>query len=276
VRTIEVRRVAWRPENPNRDKAGELLGPTDAVKLIDADTGGVVAVQHLLGDEALDDQRLLARWLRLGIKWDAGSGARLSGIAATNRAFGFLEPRPLRQQWVVSRSALSRDHAELDAILRRFANVCWSVFVDHAPKEAEQHLGLVSDSVHPDWLLAGVPWTSGIINHTNVLPYHRDSGNVKNAWSAMLTLREGVGGGGLHLPEYDATLGTPNGSIVIFNGQDVWHGVTPIESSGPRSYRFTLVWYTKAGIAGKGSAKEEIERARRRRTEIETESLVDS
>jgi hypothetical protein len=76
----------------------------------------------------------------------------------------------------------------------------------------------------------------------------------------MLVLRRGTEGGHLHLPEYDVTLAVPNNSVTIFNGQQEWHGVTPMQVQG-NGYRFSLVWYAKTGFTAIGSQADEARRA---------------
>ena len=64
----------------------------------------------------------------------------------------------------------------------------------------------------------------------------------------MLALRSGVDGGCLNVPEYNVTLGIPDRSLTIFNGQQAWHAVTPFYYRNKDAYRFTLVWYVKDHI----------------------------
>lgn len=280
MREIQVSRQPWERRDRHH-QAPDLEGVDEPIKLIDADTGRIIAVQALLGDTLLEEQRWLSRWLRFGMKWDdhskgmnvkteptagtTGQG-RLSGIRYPSRVFGYTEPKPLRRRWAASPSLLNRDYPEVAAVIERFTEENWKAFEEHAPEDAEQHYKLVHDLIHPDWMIGGYPWTSGVINNTAALPYHKDSGNIRSTWSAMLALRRNMAGGALHLPEYDITFGIPNGSITLFDGQGTWHGVTPMVPQRPDAYRFTLVWYTKSGIVKCGSAAEEIVEAKKRAT----------
>lgn len=280
VLEIQVTRQPWERRDRHH-QAPTLEGINEPVKLIDSDTGNTIAVQALLGDTLLEEQRWLSRWLRFGMKWDdhskgmnvktertegtTGQG-RLSGIRYPSRVFGFTEPKPLRRRWAASASLLTRDYPEVAEVIERFTTANWNLFQQHAPQDAEQHHALVTEKIHPDWLIGGHPWTSGVINNTAALPYHKDTGNIPSTWSAMLALRKNVTGGALHLPEYDVTFGIPDGSVTMFDGQGTWHGVTPMVPQRPDAYRFTLVWYTKSGIAKCGSAEEEAQEAKRRAT----------
>jgi hypothetical protein len=85
----------------------------------------------------------------------------------------------------------------------------------------------------------------------------------------MLAIRDGLDDGALHLPEYDITLGIPDGSVTLFDGQGTWHGVTPIVRRKKEGYRYTIVLYTKQGMVGAGNRLEEGEKAKRRATKAD-------
>ena len=109
--------------------------------------------------------------------------------------------------------------------------------------------------------LSGISYRSQTFGYTAPLPYHRDSGNVNGSWSAMITLRQDVGGGMLHLPELDSYLKCEDMSVAIFNGQQIMHGVTPLQPMTPRGKRYTIVFYAKAAFAGREQPEDELKRA---------------
>lgn len=274
MRRIEVTRKSWERRDRHH-QAEQFAGINESVLLVDAETQKPIAAQILLGDKLLQEQRELARWLRFALKWDdagvakskqATGNARLSGMRYPSKVFGFTEPKPLRRRYAASASALTRDFPRVRDILDTITVENWQMFSDFAPEEAAAHEALVRSKVNEDWFIAGKAWTSGIINNTAALPYHKDTGNIPTTWSAMLCLRGHVEGGGLHLPEYDVTFGIPNGSVTFFDGQNTWHGVTPLVHTRNDAYRFTLVWYTKNGFTKIGSAAEEMNAAKRRAT----------
>jgi hypothetical protein len=146
--------------------------------------------------------------------------------------------------------------------------IAWEILETEMPSHAENHRHLVEEAINTDWWINNVPWTSGIINNTAALPYHRDRANIKGTLSSMLCLRSKVGGGHLDLPEYGVTLGIPDGSLTMFDGQDVWHGVTPLINESIDAYRYTIVLYSKSGCKACGCVENEALRAARRATEL--------
>jgi hypothetical protein len=222
------------------------------VALIDADTGAVTPVQVVA---VPDLANRIADSLR-DVHWDAPVNARgktanegrLSGIVVTHRTFGYTPPVPLRRRYACSRSRFDYDYPEASALVDQFCIAAEHVFRTQAHEVYAETAARVREVVPGAWTIAGTPWTSGIINHTAALPYHRDSNNVVGSWSAMLSARRGVEGGMLHLADYNVWLAVPNGSISIFDGQSVVHGVTPFRLAAPNAYRFTLVCYARRGM----------------------------
>jgi len=222
------------------------------VALIDADTGEVSAVQVI----AVPD---LANRLAVDlghIKWDAPVNARgksanetrLSGMVVTHRTFGYTPPVPLRRRYACAAARFNFDYPSASAAISEYVVAAEHVFRTQAGDKYEATATEVLAQIPAAWRIAGSPWTSGIINNTAALPYHRDSNNIKGSWSAMLAIRNNVEGGLLHLADYDVWLRVPNGSISIFDGQSVLHGVSPFKLSGPNAYRYTIVSYARRGL----------------------------
>ena len=190
------------------------------------------------------------------IKWDApvnardkpANEARLSGIVVTHRTFGFQSPVPLRRRYACSRSRFDEEYPRASSLIGQFTEEAELLFAREAESVHDLSTVKVREEIPEAWRIRGTPWTSGIINHTAALPYHRDSGNIKGSWSAMLGVRRECDGGLLHLVDYDVWLAIPNGSISIFDGQSVLHGVSPFRLTKPSGYRFTLVTYARRGM----------------------------
>lgn len=271
---LVVKRQEWKP-NDRKHQAPVMEGINESVTLRDADTGEVVLVQYVMDEALLEDRRWLARQLRFNTEWNDKQStknsvgtARLNGMRYESRTFGSSAPAPLRRRYGCSYATFNSEHPDTYRVLEKMTVEWWRLLNDYMPLQAAQHEALVSEAIHPDWWIGGTPWTSGIINNTAALPYHRDSNNIKGTMSAMLCLRNRVGGGGLHVPEYDVTLGIPDASVTIFDGQELFHGVTPLVNERPDGYRYTMVWYSKSGIKACGCAEDEPLRAAKRSTEL--------
>lgn len=280
MQTIEVTRTDWKPSPPPLQRHHYAATPPADARIIDrpsilvADGGAtVVGLVDQLGQEsALGVGGLLDRFAKM--RWEGtvanANEFRLSGFNNAHRVIGYTAPVPLRRRHGCSSCQFNSEEPSVAERTERIARRLWEIFEADAPAEAAAHRKLVDDQIHPDWHWGGAPWTSGIINRTAALPYHLDAGNLKDAWSAMLVLRRNTAGGLLHLPEYGIWIACPSRAVVIFPGQSVWHGVTPIVPTAPRSYRYSMVLYAKAGCRECGPMKDEARRAARVRTERES------
>jgi len=219
-----------------------------SLSIIDADTGEVAVVHHVC---ASDLATRFAHSMR-DVFFDTQvysrvtTTARLNGMAVTHRTYGYQPPQPMRRRYACSRSQFNSTYPEAMDVLTKFCQLAEQVFRTHASSAHDDTAGKVHDKIAPAWRIAGTPWTSGIINKTAALPYHVDKDNVPGSWSAMLAARRHVDGGLLHLADYDVYLAIPHGSITIFDGQSVVHGVTPLRLVGPHAFRYTTVVYAKS------------------------------
>lgn len=233
-------------EAPRRDQ----LVIDDAATIIDEATGEVVCV-HWTGAESIATR--IQHGL-IGIDWHDEVGAkinnsgRLSGLRVSHRVFGYTQPAPMRKRYGCSTSSFNLDHPAVYADVEQFCLLAEWVFRTFAPDVHEQTGLSVRKRIPDAWRIAGTLWTSGIINNTAALPMHKDSSNIPGSWSAMLGCRRQMEGGLLYLADYDCYLSIPHGSISIFDGQSVVHGVTPMEPKGPQASRHTLVSYSKTAM----------------------------
>jgi hypothetical protein len=248
-------------------------GASDDLMIIDAVTKQPVLLQVNL-TELKPQMRELARQLRfLKIKWSDPVGKltkseRLSGIGSNNITFGHTAPNAMYKRHAARIAPIHLESPATANLLTSLIVPAWQQFQKHLPDIATQHQQKTVQEIHQDWLLEKTPFTSGICNHTSVLPYHKDAGNLLDAWSMMLCSRKDVDGGGLHIPEYDTTLAIPDCSLTIFCGQKLLHGVTPLVYKKKGAYRFTIVYYTKQALSKCGAAADETLRAQKRATAI--------
>lgn len=260
MRVIEATFRDWKPDNKKQTAPiiNEVID--DDCILIDKDHQVVMAAQIRIKPELEATCSQISRLIRHDVKWAIDS-ARLSGIKSANRVFGTLEPNKLRRRYGCTPAMLDKENPELAELLGQISLSNFDLFKEIDSQRAAEHERIVRSEIHPDWLIAGSPYTSGVINNSAALPYHKDSGNLIGSWSAMLSIRKNMEGGHLHLPEYGVTLGIPDRSVTIFNGQALWHGVTPMIAAKKDAYRFTIVWYAKKKICQCISSKDELQRA---------------
>lgn len=230
----------------------------------DADTGAPV-----LGYLALTDGAELRRAL---LKIDTSPAVqRANNYRSRSRTFGYAPRRPVIWREACTITTLGRDQPEIEAVLESYADQ-FSAGLKAIDAELVERGQAELAAVTHDWRIGEAKlWTSGVVNDTAQLPYHRDGFNFP-VWSAMPVLRRGTRGGHLHIPEYDLVVPCDDSSVVFFEGYRLVHGVTPIQRvKGSQGYRISAVYYALRGMKNCRSAAEEAAYGRRKRTEREAE-----
>lgn len=86
-------------------------------------------------------------------------------------------------------------------------------------------------------------FTSSISNYNISAPFHRDAGNIVGAVNVIICKKKNAKGGDLHIPDYNATIGQKDNSILVYPAWRNMHGVTPIIPTLEGGYRNSLVFY---------------------------------
>lgn len=172
---------------------------------------------------------------------------RTGGLKTRSRVFGYQPRITLRRDYCTATS-LRAEHPDQDKVVCDYGRLITMEYIKQFPERFQRHKTWVEENVLPEWHMEQSIFTSGIINKNNPLKYHYDAGNIKGVNSCMLALKHNVSGGYLAVPEYDLGFEIADGSLIIFDGQSLLHGVTPIKTYGADAYRYTVVYYTLQGM----------------------------
>jgi hypothetical protein len=176
------------------------------------------------------------------------------------------QPRmPTYQQFGCGKAQIHETAPAVGAALEAAAADMAALLRQYVPEQAAQQAAMV-EAVRPEYRLPGGLFTGGIVNRTTALRYHQDRLNFKGSWSAMVVLRSGVDGGHLAVPELGVTLACPDASVVLFDGQRFWHGVTPLAVHGRRGVRLSVVWYARRDMCACLAWEDELAAAARSAT----------
>jgi len=278
VTVLRVRRVLSEDEAtllvgssvPKADESALLPGlGADPLRVLDADTDAPVLIVTRLAAPVLAELRAAVT------RASMGTVARMSSkMPGDGRTFGYAPRNPIKQKEACGSTTLERDQPEVAGVLARLAGSLGREFAALLPSRAAADRNVLS-AVLPDWLLdEDALWTSGVINRTATLPYHRDGANF-HTWSAMPSVRMGVSGGRLHIPEYGLTCRVDDGDVTWFAGRDLVHGVTPMSLRRPDGYRYSVVYYALAGMVDCRTYAEETALAPALRTARERKMAAD-
>jgi len=194
---------------------------------------------------------------------------RQDGMTTTSRVFGFEPRKPLRVKDFCSATALAHESPRAHSVFLESGEMVAKYYSKWNRDLFSQHKKMTEENITEEFKIKGMPFTSGIINKNNPLKYHFDTGNYRNVWSGMITLKNGIKGGHLALPEFDIGLELKDGTLTYFDGQGILHGVTPIKRMRPGANRYTLVYYSLLRMWDCQAVTDEVVRARQRRSGIE-------
>lgn len=243
---------------PNVPPAGR-----DPQMILDADGDEpIVVVTRLTRDQ-------LSRLRRAVTGLEMDSVARMSSeMKGGGRTFGWSPRRIMNGRESCRPTSAARDFPTQHEVLVELAGELSAMWAEVLPEQAERDLVGIAPVSEP-WRLAETStWTSGVVNKSSRLPYHRDAMNFP-VWSAMPTLRSQMYGGHLHLPEYGLVLGCRDGEVVWFMGRQHVHGVTEMRAAKPGGYRYSVVYYALQGMKDCRTHAEEVARGPQARTERE-------
>lgn len=203
------------------------------------------------------------------IKYQTSS--RTGGLKTTSRIFGYDPATGIRKPFC-STTALSFENPQEHNVITSFGQKIDKVYKEYLPEAYAAHKAIVEEKVRPEWRMPGALFTSGIINKNNQLNYHRDSGNFPGIYSNMIVFKGNVSGGFLSMPEYDLGLQCSDNSLVMFDGQSILHGVTPIKYYAKEAYRYSIVFYSLMQMWKCDEAATELDKIRSRRKLLETKN----
>lgn len=234
------------------DEATELVGttvpdleptPHEAGIWIDDETE-----EPIFACFPMEEEVALLRASVLNIKY--GSTIRQNtGLKNISRTFG-MAPRKIFQRRESCRpTTLAQEQPDEHAVLIKFAEKFAKMLNEFAPELYKHDMSnLENAGLENEWRMTDdALWTSGVVNKSSTLPYHRDGFNFAT-WSAMPVIRRGMAGGYLHFPEYDFTYSARDGWVSFFPGYKYVHGVTPMTPKVDGAYRYSIVYYALRGM----------------------------
>lgn len=257
-RTLEKRVLNF--QSYNHRKAEE----EDCSELVDEDTVITLKGQEepaLVYLKNVDSKGLLDACDSINIP----TSTRTSGLVTTSRIFGY-SPRNMIRNAPCKATSLAEESPKEHEEIINCAEIAAFYYRRYAPVQADKHQYMTDNYVLPEYRLGTSMFTSGIVNENNPLMYHFDSGNYPKVWSAMFAFKKDIDGGHLCVPEIDLKFKTGDGSLILFDGQGLMHGVTSIKKLSNKAKRYTIVYYSLKNMWSCEPYEDEIENMRNSRT----------
>lgn len=175
--------------------------------------------------------------------YEGGMEKMKEGVQQYSAIIGSVPPRPHMRRPYPSVSSLHQVQSAKTFIKAMYALALESekLIQQITPNVYEQQVELFK-AVPKKWRFANL-FTSSISNYNISAPFHRDTGNIKGAVNVIICKKHNSKGGDLHIPDYKATIGQQDNSILVYPAWRNIHGVTPITPTFEGGYRNSLVFY---------------------------------
>jgi hypothetical protein len=163
---------------------------------------------------------------------------------------GSIPPKPHMQRNYASRSSVhgvKTAQTFIKAMLL-LAKESELLIKEILPKQYEQQVELFKQ-VPDKWKFANL-FTSSISNYNISASFHRDAANIVGAVNVIICKKHNSKGGDLHVPDYNATIGQVDNSILVYPAWRNMHGVTPIIPTFDDGYRNSLIFYPLKAFVG--------------------------
>jgi hypothetical protein len=116
------------------------------------------------------------------------------------------------------------------------------------PKQYERQVELFKQ-VPDNWKFGNL-FTSSISNYNISADFHIDRANIVGSVNIIICKQKNAKGGDLHIPDYNATIGQVDNSILVYPAWRNMHGVTPIIPTHKDGYRNSLIFYPLKAFVG--------------------------
>ena len=176
--------------------------------------------------------------------------AREIGTSQMSSILGSVPPKPQFKRDYPTRSSVHSVKSAQTFIkaMLVLAKESEKLIKEILPKQYEQQVKLFTD-VPEKWRFGNL-FTSSISNYNISAPFHRDTGNIKGAVNVIICKKHNSKGGDLHVPDYGATIGQKDNSILVYPAWRNVHGVTPILPTYEGGYRNSLIFYPLKAFKG--------------------------
>jgi hypothetical protein len=173
-----------------------------------------------------------------------------SEVSQMSVILGSIPPKPIVKRPYASRSSVhSVKSAEvfIKAMLL-LAKESEELIRQILPEQYKLQTELLEE-INDKWKFSNF-FTGSISNFNISAPFHRDVGNIVGAVNVIICKKHNSKGGDLNIPDYGATIGQQDNSILVYPAWRNVHGVTPIVPIHEGGYRNSLIFYPLKAFVG--------------------------
>jgi hypothetical protein len=152
--------------------------------------------------------------------------------------------------------------------LQPMIHTCAKLFKEHLPERYENQ-DKVARKVHPDFQIAGTPFSTLTVNHNAVAKLHQDKGDLPDGFGVMTVIKEGsYDGFSLVFPRFRVGAELETGDVILFDPHE-FHANVPPRNCSDDYHRISVVMYFRKKMIECGSAADEMRRAQKARGSLD-------
>ena len=173
-----------------------------------------------------------------------------SEVSQMSVILGSIPPKPIvRRPYASISSVHSVKSAQIFIkAMIMLAKESEQILADILPEQYNRQIDLFKN-IPEKWRFANL-FTSSISNYNISAPYHRDTGNLEGTVNVIICKKNNSKGGDLNIPDFGATIGQQDNSMLVYPVWQNIHGVTPIIPTHEGGYRNSLVFYPLKAFKG--------------------------
>lgn len=179
-------------------------------------------------------------------KAKCAKSARTGGVNQMSAVYGALPRVAIREDYCRF-SAQTRAQPEVFNGLKKVGLYLWGVYQSTFPEVAAEFTSFVAN-IDDDWKKTGTPFTTVNVNKNYAIGYHKDAANYGGVFSNVLISKHNADGGLFVMPQFRLALAQSHGALVIIDGVNIPHGVTPIVPKAESWERSSVVFYTLSNL----------------------------
>lgn len=179
-----------------------------------------------------------------------GKGIR-NDLGQYSSIIGSVAPKPHMRRLYPSKSSvhLTKSSKTFTKAMLCLAKESEKIVERIMPEQYARQLELIKENVPEKWRFANM-FTSSISNFNISAKIHMDRANIKGCSNVIFSVKKQATGGNLHLPEYNVTIESGDGSMIYYPAWRNLHGVTPIVPTAKGGYRNSLIFYPLKAFKG--------------------------
>jgi hypothetical protein len=184
------------------------------------------------------------------LKTEWKGAGEVADVSQMSVILGSIPPKPMvRRPYASISSVHSVKSAQIFIkSMIMLAKESEQILADILPEQYNRQVEIFKN-VPEKWRFANL-FTSSISNYNISAPYHRDVGNLEGTVNVIICKKHNSKGGDLNIPDFGATIGQQDNSMLVYPVWQNIHGVTPIIPTHEGGYRNSLVFYPLKAFKG--------------------------